>query len=421
MAKTRPRFQTESIIKTWPMVRLGEVCKFSRGLTYSKSDEVQVSSNAVLRSNNVDLESGHLILDELKYIRDSIEIPTSKRVSKGSILMCTANGSKQHLGKVALIDGEYDYAFGGFMGLLTPNADIDSRYLYWQLMSFEFKRLVTSLTDGANINNLKFADILPFTFPLPSLSEQKEIVARLERELAAVEKMKKGFEAFAKTAKAEFKAELKDVFEEISRGGAETRRLGDTFRFIDYRGMTPNKIATGVPLITAKNIRFGYMDYRERFYISEEDYAKRQTRGVARCGDILFTTEAPMGYVALADQKRFSTGQRIITFQWPNATEHNNRYFLYYFMSDVFQDQVRENASGATAQGIKSSRLVNLSVLIPECQKQSQVVARLDSAKARADKLEAKAREGVAVCETMRKAILKEAFEGSVREAGPYD
>ena len=411
MSKTRPKFQTESIIKTWPMVRLGDVCRFSRGLTYSKSDEVQVSSNAVLRSNNVDLESGHLILDELKYIRDSIEIPTSKRVSKGSILMCTANGSKQHLGKVALIDGEYDYAFGGFMGLLTPNADTDSRYLYWHLMSFEFKRLVTSLTGGANINNLKFADISSFTFPLPPLSVQREVVARLERELAAVEKMKKGFETLAETAKAEFKAELKEVFEEISRGGAETRRLGDTFRFIDYRGMTPNKIATGVPLITAKNIRFGYMDYRERFYISEEDYAKRQTRGVARCGDILFTTEAPMGYVALADQKRFSTGQRIITFQWPNATEHNNRYFLYYFMSDVFQDQVRENASGATAQGIKSSRLVNLSVLIPECQKQSQVVARLSAAKARAEKLEVKAREGVAVCETMRKAIMKEAFD----------
>ena len=80
MAKTRPRFQAESIIKTWPMVRLGDVCEFSRGLTYSKSDEVQVSSNAVLRSNNVDLGSGRLILDELKYIRDSIEIPISKRV-----------------------------------------------------------------------------------------------------------------------------------------------------------------------------------------------------------------------------------------------------------------------------------------------------------------------------------------------------
>ena len=395
----------------WPMARLGDVCEFSRGLTYSKSDEVQFSLNVVLRSNNVDLETGRLVLDELKYIRDSIEIPTSKRVAKGAILMCTANGSKQHLGKVALIDGDYNYAFGGFMGLLTPNASIDSRYLYWQLMSFEFKRLVTTLTDGANINNLKFADISQFTFLLPPLSEQKEIVARLERELAAVEKMKKGFEALAETAKAEFKAELKEVFEELKSGGAATLQLGDAFKFIDYRGMTPNKIASGVPLITAKNIRFGYMDYRERFYISEEDYAKRQTRGVARCGDILFTTEAPMGYVALADQKRFSTGQRIITFQWPNATEHDNRYFLYYFMSDVFQDQVRENASGATAQGIKSSRLVNLSVLIPEMRKQKVIADRLDLSKARAEKLEAKAREGVAVCETMRKVILKEAFE----------
>ena len=222
------------------MVRLGDVCEFSRGLTYSKSDEVQVSSNVVLRSNNVDLGTGRLVFDELKYIRDSIEIPKSKRVSKGAILMCTANGSKQHLGKVALIDEDYDYAFGGFMGLLTPNDSIDSRYLYWQLMSFEFKRLVTTLTDGTNINNLKFADISQFAFPLPPLSVQREIVARLERELAAVEKMKKGFEALAETARAEFKAELKEVFEEISRRGAETRRLGEVCEV--QRGGSPRPI-----------------------------------------------------------------------------------------------------------------------------------------------------------------------------------
>ena len=54
-------------------------------------------------------------------------------------------------------------------------------------------------------------------------------------------------------------------------------------------------------------------------------------------------------------------------------------------------------------------------------QKQRQIAERLDFAKARSEKLEAKAREDVAICETMRKAILKEAFEGSVREAGPYD
>lgn len=368
----------------WPMVRLGDVCEMisSRGHQIKQSEILPEGKYPVVSQSENEIEgfsNKEICIADVPVILFGDHTCNVKLVNKPFVV--GADGTK----------------------LLKPNRHC-MQYLYYCL-----QLLVLKLQDGKYRRH--FSDLCDSEIPLPPLSVQREIVARLERELAAVEKMKNGFEAFAETAKAEFKAELKEVFEEISCGGAETRRLGDTFRFIDYRGMTPNKIATGVPFITAKNIRFGYMDYRERFYISEEDYAKRQTRGVARCGDILFTTEAPMGYVALADLKRFSTGQRIIAFQWPNATEHNNRYFLYYFMSDVFQDQVRENASGATAQGIKSSRLVNLSVLIPECQKQSQVVARLDSAKARAEKLEAKAREGVAVCETMRKAILKEAFE----------
>ena len=52
-------------------------------------------------------------------------------------------------------------------------------------------------------------------------------------------------------------------------------------------------------------------------------------------------------------------------------------------------------------------------ICLPSVQIQDKVVSELDAIKARAEKLEAKAREGVAVCETMRKAILKEAFEGT--------
>ena len=381
----------------WPMVRLGDVCDEIKDRIQSS----KISVGEYVTTDNMVKDRGGIVPAE--YVPSDVGLV---EYHKDDVLIANI---RPYLKKIWLAD--HDGGCSSDVVVFRSNIDgLSSEYLYSVLSQDAYFEYVMQKPRGTKMPRGDRDWMKEFRFPLPPLSVQREIVARLERELAAVEKIKKDFEALAETAKAEFKAELKEVFEEISRGGAETRRLGDTFRFIDYRGMTPNKIATGVPLITAKNIRFGYMDYRERFYISEEDYAKRQTRGVARCGDILFTTEAPMGYVALADQKRFSTGQRIITFQWPNATEHNNRYFLYYFMSDVFQDQVRENASGATAQGIKSSRLVNLSVLIPECQKQSQVVARLDSAKARAEKLEAKAREGVAVCETMRKAILKEAF-----------
>ena len=96
-------------------VRLGDVCQFQRGLTYKKSDEVAQSDNIVLRSNNIDLEKGTLDLSELKYIREDFFVPADKKVMPGSILMCMANGSKSHLGKVALVQDDLGYAFGGFM------------------------------------------------------------------------------------------------------------------------------------------------------------------------------------------------------------------------------------------------------------------------------------------------------------------
>lgn len=394
----------------WPMVRLGDVCEFSRGLTYSKSDEVQVSSNAVLRSNNVDLESGRLILDELKYIRDSIEIPTSKRVSKGAILMCTANGSKQHLGKVALIDDDYDYAFGGFMGLLTPNDSIDSRYLYWQLMSFEFKRLVTSLTDGANINNLKFADISQFTFPLPPLSVQREIVARLERELAAVEKMKKGFEELAETARAEFKAELKEVFEEISRGGAETRRLGEICELIsDCPHTTAKDEGVGIPLIRTPNVGFTRLMLAGVHRVSEEVYKQRTKRAVPLPGDLIFAREAPAGNVAVIQPgEKVCLGQRTVLLRLRKGCFPD--YIAYSVLQPESQKILIQKSTGSTVAHVNVCDIKVFPIPLPPLSIQREVVARLDSAKTRAEKLEAKAREGVAVCETMRKAILKEAF-----------
>jgi len=90
--------------KGWEIKKLGEVCEFQRGLTYSKKDEVEFSENIVLRSNNVDLETNRLDFSDLKYINKNVEIPENKKVIKGSLLICTANGSKIHLGKVALID-----------------------------------------------------------------------------------------------------------------------------------------------------------------------------------------------------------------------------------------------------------------------------------------------------------------------------
>ena len=174
--------------KNWQTKKLGEICDFQRGLTYSKRDEVDFSGNVVLRANNIDLSKNALDLTDLRYISDSVEVPDNKKVKKGSIIICTASGSKSHLGKAAMVDQDYGYAFGGFMGQLLPKEHIDSKFLFYLLTSDAYKNFIERLSNGMNINNLKFDDLATFEVSFPPLQDQKKIVRNLDIFTAGVEK-----------------------------------------------------------------------------------------------------------------------------------------------------------------------------------------------------------------------------------------
>ena len=66
----------------WTYKKLGEVTSFSRGLTYSKSDVSTESSKRVLRSNNIDLTTHSLILDDVTCLNEDFEIPIEKMFHK---------------------------------------------------------------------------------------------------------------------------------------------------------------------------------------------------------------------------------------------------------------------------------------------------------------------------------------------------
>lgn len=188
--RSEPRHSSANQGFALGLIKLSEVCSFSRGLTYGKSDEVDYSSNIVLRANNIDLASNSLNLEDLRYIKDSIRIKKEKIAKKNSLIICTASGSKSHVGKVALIDEDYGYAFGGFMGQLTPLDKCHPKFLYYILTSGLFKDFLMSLNDGTNINNLKFSDIENYEFPLPSLDEQREIVEKLDSVFIEIEALR---------------------------------------------------------------------------------------------------------------------------------------------------------------------------------------------------------------------------------------
>ncbi len=154
-------------------------------------------------------------------------------------------------------------------------------------------------------------------------------------------------------------------------------RLGDVAKFIDYRGKTPRKTESGIPLITAKIVKNGSILPPNEF-IAEGDYDAWMTRGLPKIGDVVLTTEAPLGEVAQLKDAHVALAQRIIVLR---AKEDvlDNTFLKYFLLSAEGQARLKSRESGTTVTGIKSSELQEVLIPIPTLSEQKRIAAILSS------------------------------------------
>ena len=146
----------------------------------------------------------------------------------------------------------------------------------------------------------------------------------------------------------------------------------------DYRGATPTKVEAGIFLVTAKNVRKGWIDYESsREYVRASEYSKIMRRGLPRKGDVLLTMEAPLGHVALVDREDIALAQRLVRFRLDSDLVLSS-FALLVLNSAYFQNQLLERATGSTAQGIKASKLPQLRVVLPNIDEQREIVSHIE-------------------------------------------
>uniref|UniRef100_UPI000BB95E07 restriction endonuclease subunit S n=1 Tax=Escherichia coli TaxID=562 RepID=UPI000BB95E07 len=168
---------------------LGEVAKYVRGLIYSKSSEsADGQGYKVLRANNITLSNNCLNLNDVKVVRFDTKVKSSQKLYKNDILISAASGSREHVGKVAYIESDIDYYFGGFMGVVRCDEKLNPRYLFHVLTSDIFQKYLDEMLNSSTINNLNSAVMGRFKIPLPcpdnpekSLAIQSEIVRILDK------------------------------------------------------------------------------------------------------------------------------------------------------------------------------------------------------------------------------------------------
>ncbi len=187
--------RSEQLPTGWKDRRLRDVGKCLSGLTYTPNDVTDDSGLLVLRSSNV--QGGKLVFDDNVFVRSDVKV--TYYAKSGDILVCVRNGSRDLIGKNALVtdDGE-GLAHGAFMMLFRSN---HNQYLY-QLFSSKMYSKQVYRNLGATINSINSSDFYKFRFPFPPLPEQKaiadllskwdEAIEIIERLIRAKEKQKLG-------------------------------------------------------------------------------------------------------------------------------------------------------------------------------------------------------------------------------------
>jgi type I restriction enzyme S subunit len=335
---------------------LGEATKVLRGKRLTKSQLVDGASYPVFHGG----------LEPLGYYVESNR-------PAHSVMVINVGASAGTVGYSAVDFWSSDGCF-----CLEHSELLNGRFLYFAVIGHQ--NFLRSKVRVAGIPTLDAPVLEKIQIPIPCPDNPKkslEIQAKIVRILDAFTELKTELTTELTTRKKQYN-HYRDQLLSFEDGAVEWKTLLEACDYVDYRGKTPAKTTDGVFLVTAKNIRMGYIDYQaSEEFISADDYASVMRRGLPKIGDVLITTEAPCGFVAQVDRDNIALAQRVIKYRSRDASLSNS-FLKHYLLGSQFQDKLLQAATGSTVKGIKGSTLHQLTIPIPSVTEQNRIVAILD-------------------------------------------
>ena len=371
----------------WEYKKLGDICSFERGVTYSKKDESEVETdNIILRSNNIDLETYSLNTYDLKYLKADFYIKNEKRLKANSILICMSNGSLAHLGKTAFVSSDSHMAFGGFMGLIIPKTD-NPKYISYFFRSKLYTEFLESLNRGANIRNLQFSRLSELEIPIPPTKVQEQIVAEMDNINEIISDCKEAIRNLDTLTQSLFydcfgdpltnpkgwnTATLDYVSSQISNG-ANAKIECDTYK------------TSGIMFFRCQNVWRNRIDYSDIVYVDEgfnnkfkSSSLKHNDLLVTKIGR-LYTENSSLGRVSLyegEDYKANLSGN--LSFIRLNE-KVRPKFILYILISSYFRDYVRNTtAGGIDKRALNNAQLKAFPIYIPPIELQEKFASRIE-------------------------------------------
>lgn len=402
----------------WEWVRLGDVGVWAAGATPSRRHPEYYGGNIPWLKTG-DLNDGIVNETSEKITELGVKNSSVKVNKPGNVLIAMYGAT---IGKLGIV---------GDKELVTNQAccgcslfdGVYNWYLFYYLLSSR-KQLIDLGSGGAQPNISK-NKIEKFVFPLPPLSEQSRIAAKIAQLFALLRKVESSTQQYAelqtllkskvldlamrgKLVKQDpndepasvllekIKAEKAELVKEkkINKSKPlppitdeekpfnipdswEWVRLGDVAKKItDGTHNPPPNSHSGKQLISAINIKNGKIDFKlSNRFVTDSQFEKEDKRTHIRKGDVLLTIVGSLGNAAIVENDKIFTAQRSVAII---SSDLLSKYLYYSLTSKMFQEQIFNNAKGTTQRGIYLKKLSGLILPLPPINEQCRIVNKIN-------------------------------------------
>jgi len=303
-----------------------------------------------------------------------------------------------------------------------PNG-LNNKLLLHYLNQFDYQGYV----NGGTRLKLTQASMLEIPIPLPPLAEQEIIANKLDTLLAQVETIKARFEHILEILKtfrhsvlnAAVSGKLTESWREInglsSNNWRQVLAADVCLKITDGEHQTPKRQVQGRMLLSAKNIRDGFIDYENHDLISEEDFNKCLKRCYAEINDVLIVSVgATIGRAAIKkDDIEFALVRSVGLFKI-DPEKIIGDYLLYSLQSQKIQNFISESSRGNAQSTLYIKAMSAIPIALPSLVEQKEIVRRVEEVSAFSESIEKKVKVILDRINNLSQSILAKAFRGEL-------
>lgn len=349
--------------------RICDIAEQIRGVSYKPSDihdTLNDNSVILLRANNI--FDGKINFDDVVYV-DKSKVSEKQYLKKGDILICASSGSKQLVGKAASVTFDAECTFGAFCKVVRPIGNI-ADYLGIYFQSNAYRRKISELAIGANINNIKNEHIDSLEIPAYNGILTDSFVDKIFKTQTIIEKRRQQLQQLDELVKARFVELFGDTI--LNPFGWKKDLLGTVCDVRDGTHDAPQYYESGYPLVTSKNVTGGKIDLTDCSLICEADFKKINERSKVDIGDIIMPMIGTVGKPVIVDIEPNFAIKNVSLIKFKADSRVLNIYIRALLQSDYFDDAVLSKVRGGTQKFISLGDIRKLEVLVPPMELQEQ-------------------------------------------------